>query len=125
MQKTGPSSVSKVAVAGSVDACADEVGGDEVRRELDARERAAEHAAVVLIVSVFARPGTPSIRRWPLREQADEHALEHRVLPGDHAPDLEERVLQAFPRLGCCGGRTVLGGRAHGFLLDRTDTGER
>jgi hypothetical protein len=29
-----------------------------------------------------------------LREQADEHPLEHRVLPGDDAPDLEEGLLQ-------------------------------
>jgi hypothetical protein len=32
----------------------------------------------------------------PLREQADEDALEHRVLAGDHAPDLEERLLEPF-----------------------------
>ena len=27
-------------------------------------------------------------------EQADEHPLEHRVLTGDHAPDLEQGLLQ-------------------------------
>ena len=54
------------ALAGPVDARADEVGRHQIGGELDPRERSAEHAcAVVLIVRVFARPGTPSIRRWP------------------------------------------------------------
>ena len=30
----------------------------------------------------------------PLRQQAHEHPLEHRVLPGDDAADLEERLLE-------------------------------
>ena len=51
-------------------------------------------AAVVLIVSVFARPGTPSISRWPPGEQADEHPLEHPLLTRDHPPDLEQRLLE-------------------------------
>ena len=54
-------------------------------------------AAVVLIVSVFASPGTPSISRWPAGEQADEHALEHLLLARDHAPDLEQRLLELAP----------------------------
>ena len=58
--------------------------------------------AVVLIVSVFARPGNTLDQEVPLREQADEHPLEHRVLPGDDAPDLEERLLEAVLRLGRC-----------------------
>ena len=44
-------------------------------------------------------PGHALDQQVPLREQADEHALEHRVLPGDHAPDLEERLLEALLRL--------------------------
>ena len=47
-------------------------------------------SARVLIVSVLARPGTPSSRMWPPAQQADEDALEHRVLADDHAADLEQ-----------------------------------
>ena len=56
--------------------------------------------AVVLIVSVFARPGHALDQQVALREQADEHALEHLVLAGDHAPDLEERLLEPLADLG-------------------------
>ena len=58
--------------------------------------------AVVLIVSVFARPGNALDQEVALREQADEDALEHRVLPGDHPADLEQRLLEALP--GIAGG---------------------
>ena len=51
-------------------------------------------AAVVLIVSVFARPGTPFDQHVAAREQAHEHPLEHLLLAGDHAPDLEQRLFQ-------------------------------
>ena len=54
-------------------------------------------AAVVLIVSVFARPGTPSIRTMAACEQADQHAFEHLLLAGDDAPDLEQRLLELRP----------------------------
>jgi hypothetical protein len=36
----------------------------------------------------------------PLREQADENALEHCVLPGDDTADLEQRLLEAVPGVG-------------------------
>ena len=67
--------------------------------------------AVVLIVSVFARPGHALDQEVAAGEQADEHALEHRVLPGDHPPDLEERLLEQLALL-------LYGGRlAHGRSL--------
>ena len=56
--------------------------------------------AVVLIVSVFARPGHALDQEVALCEQADEHALEHLVLAGDDPPDLEERLLEPFADLG-------------------------
>ena len=68
--------------------------------------------AVVLIVSVFARPGHALDQEVALREQADEHALEHRVLPGDDPADLEQRLLEAIPGIG--GGD---GGNGHGEVL--------
>ena len=46
--------------------------------------------AAVRIVSVLARPGTPSIEQVPACQQADQHALEHLILPGDHALHLEQ-----------------------------------
>jgi hypothetical protein len=55
----------------------------------------------------------------PLRQQGDEHALEHLVLPGDHAPDLEEGLLQPLLRLGGRQGRLLgrLLGHANAPLL--------
>ena len=50
--------------------------------------------AVVLIASVFARPGHALDQQVPAGEQADEQPLEHRLLAGDHAPDLEQRLLE-------------------------------
>ena len=46
-----------------VDARADEVGGHEVRRELNATEGPRIVCASVFTVSVLASPGTPSTRR--------------------------------------------------------------
>ena len=51
-------------------------------------------AAVVLIVSVFARPGHALDQEVAAGDEADEHALEHLVLTGDHALDLDERLLE-------------------------------
>ena len=33
-------------------------------------------------------------------EQADQHALEHLLLAGDHAPDLEQRLLEPLQQIG-------------------------
>ena len=54
-------------------------------------------AAVVLIVSVLARPGNAFDQHVPAGEQADEHPFEHLLLPRDHAPDLEQRLLELRP----------------------------
>ena len=68
--------------------------------------------AVVLIVSVFARPGNALDQQMALGEQAHEHALEHRVLPGDDASDLEQRLLELDLRL-LGARRRALGGLGH------------
>ncbi len=88
------------ALVGPVDARADEVGRHEVGRELDARERAAEHAGRRLDRQRLREAGHALDQEVPLREQADEHPLEHLVLAGDDAPDLEERLLEPLAYLG-------------------------
>ena len=65
-----------------------------------ARERPAEHAGGRLDRQRLREAGNAFDQEMALREQADEDALEHRVLAGDHAPDLEQRLLQAVFRLG-------------------------
>jgi hypothetical protein len=101
------------ALAGPKDACADQVGGNEVRCELDARERPAEHRRRRLDGQRLRQAGYAFDQQVPLGEQTDEDPLEHGVLAGDHPPDLEQRRLETFPRLGCGGSRTFVGGRAH------------
>ena len=56
-------------------------------------------AASVLTVSVLARPGHALQQHVPAREQRDEQALEHRVLPDDHALDLVQGLLEARARV--------------------------
>ena len=85
---------------GPVDARADEVGGHEVGRELHAREGAAEHAGRGLDRERLREPGHALDQEVPLREETDEHPLQHLILAGDDAPDLEERLLEPLADLG-------------------------
>ncbi len=85
--------------AGSIDPCADEIGGHEVRRELNARERAAEDACGRLDRQRLREARDAFDEEMALGKQADEHALEHVVLPRDDPPDLEQGLLQALLRL--------------------------
>ena len=108
--KTGPSSVSNVPGVRAVDARADEVGRHEVGRELDALERAAEHARGGADRERLGQAGDALDQQVPAGEQADEHALEHLILPGDHALHLEQGSLDrltAFAR-GVEAGKTAL-----------------
>ena len=98
----------EAALARAVDARADEVRRHEVGRELHARERAAEHAGGRLDRQRLREAGNALDQEVALREQADEHPLEHRVLAGDDAADLEQRLLEAVP--GIAGGD---GGNGH------------
>jgi hypothetical protein len=94
-------------LARAVHARADEVGRDEVGRELDPRELAAEHACRRLDRQRLREARNALDQQVTLGDQAHEHPLEHRVLPCDDAPDLEERLLEALLRLG---------GRHHGVV---------
>ena len=78
----------------AVDPRPDEVRRHEVGRELDARERSAEHAGRRLDRQRLREAGNALDEEVTLREEADEHALEHRVLAGDDPADLEERLLE-------------------------------
>ena len=109
----GPELGVERALARPVDARPDEVRRDEIRRELDARERAAEHAGRRLDRQRLREPGNALDQQVPLREQAHEHALEHRVLAGDHAPDLEQRLLEPLLRLLRGGPRSSFGLAVH------------
>ena len=90
LAKTGPSSVSKSAWSGPVDAGADEVGRHQVGRELDALEAAAEDVGEGLDGQRLGQAGDALEEDVAAGQEADEDALEHRVLADDDAPDLEE-----------------------------------
>jgi hypothetical protein len=80
---------------GAVDAGPDEVRRDEVGGELDAAERPAEDFGERLQRQRLGEPRDPLQQDVAAGEQADEQALEHRVLPDDHASDLRQRLAQA------------------------------
>ena len=84
----------ELVLVGTEDPRADEVARNEVGRELDARERAAEHRGGRLDRERLREARHALDQEVAAREQADEHPLEHRLLAGDHAPDLEERLLE-------------------------------
>ena len=83
-------------VVGAVDARADEVGRDEVGRELDAVERPAEHVGGRLHRQRLGEPRHALDQQMAARQQADQHALQHLILTGDHPPDLEQRLLESL-----------------------------
>ncbi len=73
----------------------DEVARDEVGRELHALERAAEHGGRGLDRERLREAGHALDQEVATGEQANEHPLEHLLLTGDHAPDLEQRLLES------------------------------
>jgi hypothetical protein len=80
-----------------VDTRAEDVGGHEVRGELQARERAPHHLRHRL-----HRQGLRDTRHALQEEvaagqEADEHPLDQPVLTDDHALDLEDDALEALP----------------------------
>ena len=82
-----------------VDPRAHEVGRHEVRRELDAVEGSAENAGGGLDGQRLRETGNALDQQVAAGEQAGQDPLEHLVLAGDHAPDLEEGLLQHLLRL--------------------------
>ena len=84
----------EAAAVGPVDAGADEVGGHQVGRELDAAEAAAEHLGEGLDGQRLGEARDALEQHVAAGEKATSNALEHRVLADDHALDLVQRVLQ-------------------------------
>ena len=82
-------------VVGPVDARPDEVGRHEVRRELDAVERAAEDVRGGLHRERLGQPRNALDQEMTAGQEAHEHALEHLVLARDDPPDLEQRLLES------------------------------
>ena len=82
-------------IVGPVDPRPDEVGGHEVRRELDAVERAAEHVGGRLHRERLGKSRDALDQEMATGQEADEHALQHLVLTRDDPPDLEQRLLES------------------------------
>ncbi len=78
----------------SVDPRSDEVARDEIGRELNALEAAAEHRGRRLDRQRLRETGNALDQQVAARDEADEHAFQHLVLTGDDALDLDERLLQ-------------------------------
>ena len=73
-------------------------------------ERAAEHAGGRLDRQRLRQARDALDQQMALREQADEHPLEHRLLAGDHPPDLEQRRTRGSPDASV--GLAAMGGSA-------------
>ena len=99
----------EAAGVGAVDACADEVARHEIRRELHAPERAAEHRGGGLDRQRLGEAGDALDQEVASRDEAHEHALEHLVLARDHALDLDQRLLELGAVVGGLGGLRGLG----------------
>ena len=68
--------------------------GHEVGRELDPLEAAAEHVARGLDGHRLGEAGNALQQDVAVGQERDEHALEHLLLPDDHALDLEQGRLE-------------------------------
>ena len=90
----------EAARVGPVDPRPDEVARHEVGRELDAPERAPEDGRRRLDRQRLREAGHALDQEMASGDEADEHALEHLVLAGDDALDLDERLLELRPVVG-------------------------
>jgi hypothetical protein len=88
------------AAVGLPDPGADDVGGDQVGRELDAGERAAQRLGERADGQRLGQAGDAFEQDVAAGQQRDEHALEHRILAYDNALGLREHGRQRVARLG-------------------------
>ena len=77
-----------------VDPGADDVGGHQVRGELDAGERPADHSGEGLHGQRLGHTGHTLEQHVALGQQADQHALDELVLADDDPLDLEDGSFQ-------------------------------
>ena len=112
LQKTGPSSVSKSAELGRKTRVPTRSDGTRSGVNWIRWKLPPSTCAVRLDRQRLGEAGNALDQEVAAREQADEDALEHGVLPGDHALDLEQRLLEQLALL-------LYGGLAHGTLLAR------
>ena len=78
----------------------DDVGGNQIRRELDALELAADRLGERLHGQGLGEPGDALDEEVAAREERDDHPLEQGVLADDHALDLVEHLLQRRVQCG-------------------------
>ena len=106
------------AVGRAVDARPDEVGGHQVRGELDALEAAAQDVGEGLDGQRLGQAGDALEQDVAAGQEADEDALEHLVLADDDPSDLEQDGLGHGARVGRVGQGAQVGGRrglGHGW----------
>jgi hypothetical protein len=84
---------------GAVDARAHQVGGHEVRGELEPLERSAQHIRDGLDRERLREPGHALEQHVAAGQQGHEQPLEHPLLADDDALDLEQRCLERRVRL--------------------------
>ena len=100
LANTGPHSMSKSSRRRAPDAGADEVGGHEVRRELEPGERAAHDLRQRRHGQRLGQAGHALDQAVAVGEQAQHDPLDQAVLADDDALDLEQRVLEQRCVLG-------------------------
>ena len=83
----------ELVLAGAVHPRADEVGRHEIRSELDPLEGSTDHLRDGLDGQRLREAGDSLDQEVSTCEEADEDPLQHLVLPGDDALDLEDRAL--------------------------------
>ena len=92
--KIGPAPGLEVALARVVDQRADEVGRQQVGRELHALEVDRQVRARVFTARVLARPGHALDQDVAAGQEADQQPLDQVVLADDDPPDLGLDLLQ-------------------------------
>ena len=125
LANTGPSSTSKRSIEGAVDAGADDVRRQQVGRELDAGERAAERPGERRHHERLAEAGHAFEQAVPAGDERDEHPLEHPVLADDHAAAARRAPGAAARRRGSrsvAGAAGVVGVIGRPWLMRRSSS---
>ena len=79
---------------------ADDVGGHQIRRELNARELDVKGFGQGTHQSRLAETGNTLEQYMAVGEQTDDHAVDHLLLADDHLADLAAQLAAAFGEVG-------------------------